>query len=270
MAKVFIVDTALCNGCYSCQIGCKDEYCGNDWTPYSLTQPDFGQFWFKLVKHVRGQVPQVKEAYIPLLCMHCDEAPCISACTSSAIYKRDDGLVIIDPTKCTGQRLCIDACPYGVIYFNMDLQISQKCTGCAHILDRGWPITEPRCVDNCYTGMLKFGEESDFSAEITASEPLEPNFGDAPEVRVHYLNIPKRFIAGTVYDPSTKEVIIGATCTLSGAGSATAVTDGFGDFWFEDLDIGTFSLKIEADGKTKTIDDISTENDVGLGDIPIS
>ena len=96
-------------------------------------------------------------------------------------------------------------------------------------------------------------------------------FGAKP--RVYYLNIPKKFVAGTVYAPVEKEVIIGATCTLSGNGSRklTATTDGFGDFWFEGLEVGTYSLKIEAEGfAAKTIDSISTEQDVNLGDIPLS
>jgi hypothetical protein len=84
------------------------------------------------------------------------------------------------------------------------------------------------------------------------------------------MNMPKRFIAGTVYDPATKEVVIGGTCTLSGTGTATATTDDFGDFWFEGIAVGTYSVKIEAGGKTKTISDISTEKDVNLGDIPLS
>jgi len=88
--------------------------------------------------------------------------------------------------------------------------------------------------------------------------------------RVYYLNLPKRFIAGTVYCPVAKEVFIGATCTLSGDGMGTATTDEFGDFWLEDLAVGTFSLTIEADGKTKTIDSISTEKDVNLGNIALS
>ena len=72
--------------------------------------------------------------------------------------------------------------------------------------------------------------------------------------------------------PIEKEVIIGATCTLSSNGKKrTATTDGFGDFWFEGLDVGKYSLKIEAKGfATKTIDKISTEKDVNLGDIPLS
>ncbi len=76
-----------------------------------------------------------------------------------AIYKREDGLVIIDPVKCTGCKSCVDACPYGVIYFNDDLNLAQKCTGCAHLLDSGWK--EPRCVDACPTLALKFMEESE-------------------------------------------------------------------------------------------------------------
>jgi NAD-dependent dihydropyrimidine dehydrogenase PreA subunit len=164
----------------------------------------------------------------------------------------------------------MDACPYGAIYFNDDLKLAQKCTGCSHLIDRGWPITEPRCVDACPNHALMWGEEADFSAEIAQAERLAPNFGTTPQTRVYYLNLPKRFIAGTVYDPGTKEVVIGATCTLSGDGSATATTDDFGDFWLEGLDVGTFTLTIAGGGKTKTIDNISTEKDVSLGDIALT
>jgi ferredoxin len=163
----------------------------------------------------------------------------------------------------------MDACPYGVIYFNRDLQIAQKCTGCAHLLDRGWPIKEPRCVDACYTSALRFGDEADFNTEMSQGERLAPSSGDTPNTRVYYLNLPKRFIAGTVYDPETKEVVIGATCTLSGDQTAEATTDGFGDFWFEGLPVGMFTLTISSNGKTKTISDISTEKDYSLGDIPL-
>jgi len=99
---------------------------------------------------------------------------------------------------------------------------------------------------------------------------MHPEYKAKP--RVYYLNIPKKFVAGTVYDSREREVIIGATCTLSSNGKRlTATTDGFGDFWFEGLDEGKYSLKIEAKGfAAKTIDAISTEKDVNLGDIPLS
>ncbi|MDD4876208.1 MAG: carboxypeptidase regulatory-like domain-containing protein [Dehalococcoidales bacterium] len=266
--KVFVHDAAKCCGCYQCQISCKDEHCSNDWTPYAKPQPLTGQFWGKLNEYVIGTVPKVRMYYISQRCNHCDNPSCIPACPVEAIYKRDDGLVIIDPAKCTGCKLCIDACQYESIYYNEGLNIAQKCTGCAHILDRGWPITEPRCVDACPNECLMFGEESGFSTQITQGEVLNPELGTEP--RHYYLNIPKKFIGGTVYDPVTEEVVIGATCTLSGDKTATVTTDDFGDFWFEGLAAGSFSVKIESGGKVKTIDNISTEKDVNLGDIALS
>jgi len=269
--KAFVIDISTCSGCYNCQLACKDEHCGNDWTPYAKAQPDTGQFWMKVNAYERGTVPKVRVSYVPVLCMHCAEAPCIKACTPGAIYRRPDGLVLIDPKKCTGCQNCLNAqaCPYGAIYFNQGLNIAQKCTGCAHLLDRGWPIKVPRCVDaSCPMISIKFGEESDLKDLIAKAEVLHPEYNTKP--RVYYIGLPKKFIAGTVYDPAKEEVVIDATCTLSGDGSATAKTDGFGDFWFEGLKVGTYSVKIEAGGKTKTIDKISTANDVNLGDIPLS
>ena len=89
--------------------------------------------------------------------------------------------------------------------------------------------------------------------------------------RVYYKNLPKRFIAGTVYDPDTEEVLIGATCTLTGNGGPySAVTDEFGDFWFDGLEANDYSLKIEKDSKTKTLSVSTKDEDIGLGDISIS
>lgn len=266
--KTFTIDVSICNGCYNCQIACKDEHVANDWTPYAKPQPDTGHFWLKLNEYIRGTEPRVKMHYVPVLCMHCDNAPCVTSCpVEGVIYKREDGLVIIDPDKCTGCRDCLDSCPHGVIYFNEDLNIAQKCTGCAHLLDDGWKV--PRCVDACPTEALKFGEESGMKDFIGKAEVMNPESGTKP--RVHYLNIPKKFVAGSVFNPEEKEVITGAICTLSNTENSvklTATTDDFGDFWFEGLDTGTFTLNIEDGGNTKTIDSINTEKAVNLGDIP--
>jgi tetrathionate reductase subunit B len=268
--KVFTIDVARCVGCYACQIGCKDEHVDNDWTPYAKPQPDTGQLWLKMQETERGNTPQVLISYVPVLCQHCEDAPCMAACTvEGGIYRRDDGLVVIDPEKCNGCKDCVDACPYGAIYFNQDLNIAQKCTGCAHLLDGNQPVKVPRCVDNCPTNAIMFGEESDLADVVAKAETLHPEFG--LKTRVHYVNLPKKFVAGCVYDPDKKEVIEGAACTLTGEGvNLTQNTNGWGDFWFDDLPVGTFSLKIEANGKTKTLADISTQKDVGLGDIALS
>jgi tetrathionate reductase subunit B len=267
--KAFVINLARCNGCYNCQIVCKDEHCGNDWTPYAKPQPDSGQFWMKMNESITGTIPNVRVYYLPVICQHCENAPCIDACpVEGGIYKRDDGLVIIAPDKCTGCQNCVDACPYGSIYFNTGLNIAQKCTGCAHLLDNGWTAT--RCSDACPTEGLVFGEESEL--DLNGTETLCPNYGLT--TRVHYKNFPKKFVAGTVFDSIKDEVVIGATCTLTGTGSGTSTitTDGFGDFFFEGLAEDDFSLEIAANGYTsKTVSSISTkEESISLGDIDLA
>ena len=266
MAKMFLIDVAKCNGCYCCQFMCKDEHAGNDWSPIAKPQPEVGQFWLKLTEEVRGTVPKVKVAYRPHLCMHCDAPPCMDACkVPGAKYKRDDGLVIIDPAKCTGCRNCLYVCPYNAIYFSEDLNIAQKCTGCAHLLDNGW--TETRCVDACPNLALKFMDEADAKDLIAKAEVWKPEHKTKP--RVYYLNVPKQFIAGTAYDPVAEEVYIGAECVLTGAGKTfTAKTDNFGDFWFKDLPGAKFKLEIKTGGKVKVFDEIDVSCEcVNLGDI---
>jgi Fe-S-cluster-containing dehydrogenase component len=267
--KALVIDINKCNGCYNCQIACKDEHVGNDWTPIAKPQPDTGHFWMKVTDIVQGTVPKVRVRYMHDICQHCEEAPCIPACKSKAIYKRDDGIVIIDPEKCTGSRNCIDACPYKVIYFNSDLNISQKCTMCAHLLDKGWK--EPRCVDACPTGSLTFGEEKDLKESIDKAEILHPEFKAKP--RVYYLGLlNKYFVAGAVYDPEEDECLEAATVTLvsSSGKKSTLKTDNFGDFWFERMPPGTYSLKIEKAGYLpRKIDSIDASKDVNVGDIEL-
>ncbi len=265
--KTFVLDLDICNGCYCCQIACKDEHVGNDWMPYARPQPDTGQFWIRLNETTRGTVPKVRVSYFPQMCLHCEDAPCMQICAPKAIYRRADGLIIVDPDKCTGCKLCPDACPHEALFFNEGMNLAQKCTGCAHLLDDGWDV--PRCVDACASGALRFGEEAELQELIAKAE--EPPKGC--KGRVFYINRPKTFVAGTLYDPIEKEVIIGATCTLTDKVSRETYrveTDGFGDFWFEGLPDGrTFSLKLEKDGKSRSIDAIDAAKDVNLGDIPM-
>ena len=266
MTKVFTIAVARCNGCYNCQLACKDEHADNDWTPYAAPQPMTGHFWAKVEEHVRGTIPKVKIHYISRLCNHCEKAACMEACKNKAIYRRDDGLVVIDPAKCAGCKACQTACPYDAIYFNERLNICQKCTGCAHLLDNG---SSPRCVEACSTGAMRFGEESEMTDFTEGASVLTPETGLHP--KVFYRNIPGQFIAGTLYDPLEKEVVIGSKCRVnSGAKVWECVSDDYGDFWFKDLPIGVFDLVIAASGfEVKVFNNLKTSECLNLGDIPL-
>ena len=78
-----VIDIAKCNGCFNCFLACRDEHCGNDFPPYSASQPQTGQSWMQVIEKERGKYPKVKVAYTPVPCMHCDDASCIKAATGA-------------------------------------------------------------------------------------------------------------------------------------------------------------------------------------------
>ena len=169
MGKVFLFDAAKCNGCRNCQLACKDEHVDNEWAPWAKPQPDTGHFWCRIDERVRGQVPKVKVAYVAHRCQHCGDAPCMAA-APEAVYRRPDGLVIVDPEKAHGLRELVEACPDpGAVYYN------EKRPGHppeVHGLraSGGRGRTAPYCVDVCPHEALRFGDEEDFAEEIAAAE----------------------------------------------------------------------------------------------------
>ena len=156
------IDSARCMACYACFMACKDEHCGWD-TTVSKAQPHMGQFWMNIKEWERGDNERrIKTATVPTPCSHCDHPACMAAAKDGAVYKREDGIVIIDPVKAKGQRQIVDACPVGAVYWNEEEQIPQKCTMCAHLLDDpDYPGKEPRCVEACPNQALIFGDLDD-------------------------------------------------------------------------------------------------------------
>ena len=261
MAKVFLVDVNKCNGCANCQIACKDEHCDQPWLPYAEAQPMTGQFWCKMHQEERGQVPVVRVSYRPEMCNHCTDAPCMKA-APEAVYRRDDGLVIIDPEKAKGNKALVDSCPVGAIYWNEELGIPQKCTGCAHLLDNGWEV--PRCVDACPTEALRYVDESEVDMDRAEVLPGMEELGS----KVYYYNLPKRFVAGSVVDFDADEVVIGQKVELldeDGNVMAEQSTDEFGDFMFDQVEAAPYNVRIN--GKAFPAD--ATEIDLCLGDIAL-
>ena len=175
----------ICNGCFGCQFACKDEHVGNDWAPIAKPQPDSGQFWMRVDEYICGQVPQVRMHYIPNPCNHCDDAPCMKSClVEGAMYKRDDGLVLIDTDLCTGCKACIGACPYDSRYVHPAGYVD-KCTFCLHRIQAG---KLPACVGVCPTFCLHFGDLSDPQSDVARMlrerkwKVLHPETGCEPNV----------------------------------------------------------------------------------------
>jgi Fe-S-cluster-containing dehydrogenase component len=264
-----VIDVTKCNGCYNCFIVCKDEYCGQDHKPYSVGQPMTGQTWMKVTEKERGQYPRVKVDYIATPCMHCDEPACAVA-DPEAVYKRADGIVIIDPEKAARNKDVVTHCPYRAAYWNEEKKVAQKCTFCAHLLDAGWK--EPRCVEACPTGTLVFGDLDDPNSEVSklvASGKTEALAGYGMSEKVRYIGLPKEFVAGAVVYGDKDECAKGVTVTLEGAdSSAVTVTDGFGDFEFEGLPgNATYKVKISAPGYAPREIVAKTSRSINLGDI---
>lgn len=247
-----IIDVAKCENCNNCFLSCKDEYVDNDWPGYSAPQPNHGHRWMNLQGKERGKYPFIDVAYLPVPCMHCSDAPCTKAARDGAIYKRTDGIVIIDPIKAKGQESVVKACPYGAIWWNEKQNIPQKCTMCAHLLDEGW--TKPRCVQSCPTGALSIYhiEETEI-ANIIKKDKLEaylPEHKTNPHVLYKNLyRFTKCFIGGSVAikNGDKEECAEEAKVTLfdaSGNEVDEVFTDNYGDFKFDNLPENSGKYKI--------------------------
>ena len=221
----------------------------------------------------RGSYPKPKVAYIPTPCQHCEAAPCMDphrkrrrlppgrTASSSSI-----------PEKAKGQKAIVNACPYRVIFWNEELQLPQKCTLCAHMLDEGEKL--PRCVESCPTTALVFGDlddpQSDISVALAAAqtEDYHPEFGSQPLVK--YVGIPKRFVVGEVVRKDIPgECVEGVLVTIEGDGFKRETrTDIFGDFDFDGLEKdSTFKLRVEYQGYAPKVVEVVTRRDVDLGEV---
>jgi Fe-S-cluster-containing dehydrogenase component len=267
-----IIDVAKCEECNNCFLACKDEHIGNDFSPYSLAQPRHGQNWIDILTRERGQFPLIDVAHVPVLCMQCDDAPCIKRAKDGAVYKLENGIVVIDPVKAKGQKDIVKSCPYGAIWWNEEKAVPQKCTMCAHLLAEGWK--EPRCVQSCPTGAMRIMNVEDSEmAVIVKQEKLEvlhPEYKTSP--RVYYQNLYrylKCFIRGSVAfeKNGTIDCAEGAQVTLFKGSSkiGESRTDNYGDFKFDNLDENSGEYRLEVayqnfEIKTVTVELTNSKN----------
>ncbi|MGI9342164.1 MAG: 4Fe-4S dicluster domain-containing protein [Gammaproteobacteria bacterium] len=247
-----IVDVERCNNCRGCFLAVKDEHTGNNFPGYAEEQPAMGHNWLDIERKERGAYPIVDAHFMPVMCNHCDDAPCMNAAKNGAVRKRDDGIVIIDPVLAKGQKEIVDACPYGAVHWNEEKQLPQAWIFDAHLLDDGWAQT--RAEQCCPTEVFKSIKVEDAQmkriAERDGLEVLQPELGTKP--RVYYKNlhlITRCFVGGSVVADvnGVEECAEGATVVLNKNGNeiGRATTDTFGEFKIDKLEKNSGEYELE-------------------------
>jgi dimethyl sulfoxide reductase iron-sulfur subunit len=192
-----IIDLKRCVGCDACTVACAME-----------NQTPSGIFWAPVVHQEVGKFPNSKIVFLPTLCMHCEDPPCMRACPTKAIKKRKDGIVFVDDETCAGHGSCVSACPYGALSLYEEsqarsseslnpleqasrkrykLRTAQKCTFDINRTDKG---LDPACVVVCPTQCRIFGDLDDPNSKPNkylqergaTALPLIPQYKTKPNV----------------------------------------------------------------------------------------
>ena len=169
------IDLDVCVGCHACAVACKSW---NDGSRTAGPLPDYDPrgaapsgVWFNRIRHFEvGEFPASKTVNVPMSCMHCEDAACVTVCPTGASYKRDDGIVLIDADKCMGCNYCAWACPYGARELDETAGTMKKCTLCVdRIYDQALPEAErqPACVLACPTHARQFGDFDDPTSAVS-------------------------------------------------------------------------------------------------------
>ena len=218
-----VIDLDRCTGCEACVVACRVE---NNIPTVGPEEAAKGRSinWIRIERYVEGEYPDVKIKFMPVLCQHCEEAPCEPVCPVYATYHTDEGLNAQVYNRCVGTRYCANNCPYTVRFFNffdpvwdaplekaLNPEVSvrtrgvmEKCTFCIQRIrkgedkakDEGREVRDgdvvPACVQTCTTKAMYFGNIADPESEVSklsksnrATRLLE-ELGTKP--RVIYLN----------------------------------------------------------------------------------
>ncbi|MFH0988445.1 MAG: 4Fe-4S dicluster domain-containing protein [bacterium] len=165
-----------CIGCGMCVSACKKENA----VP---KEPFFFRTWVErylirtneetIVQNITHSTPTsdtsgdkkfLRSFFVPKLCNQCDNPPCVQVCPVGATFKTEDGVILVDDTRCIGCRYCIQACPYGARYLHPDRMTADKCTFCYHRITKD---LLPACVEVCPTQARIFGDLKRSASPLT-------------------------------------------------------------------------------------------------------
>jgi molybdopterin-containing oxidoreductase family iron-sulfur binding subunit len=192
------VDVDRCTGCQACVVACRAE--NNvplDNEDAFLERRSFA--WIRVERYWAGEFPDIKARFIPIMCQHCENAPCEPVCPVYATYHNEEGMNVQVYNRCVGTRYCANGCPYNVRYFNYwepvwpetlrnqlnpdvtvrSRGIMEKCTFCIQRVRRtvreaardGRELADgdiaPACVEACPTSALVFGDLKDKDSRVS-------------------------------------------------------------------------------------------------------
>lgn len=194
-----VVDLRRCTGCHACSVSCKTEH-------------DVPLGGFRTRVRYLEQPGQQQISFLPLLCMHCQDAPCLNACPTAAISRLEDGHVVINQDKCNGNKACMTACPYGAIYIEPQTGKADKCDMCTH---RTSLDLEPACVTSCPTQAIRYGDLDDpndpisIYAQTHNAKPFKEEAGTKPNVLYvqHEKWMEQKAATGVQLSPEDNEII---------------------------------------------------------------
>jgi len=169
-----VVDSRKCINCKACVVACRAE-----------NRVPLGHSRNWIDEEHRGVWPDLLASSEPEQCHHCDSPSCVRVCPTGASFQRDDGVVLINDADCIGCRYCILACPYEARFFRDDRGVVEKCTLCAHRVDRG---ELPACVETCPSRVRVFGDIGDpgsSASQLLAKREYRvhnPETGNGPQI----------------------------------------------------------------------------------------
>jgi len=188
-----VIDLDICVGCHACAVNCKEWNAGGHMAPLTDLNP-YGKgqdgVWFNRI-HTYEAVPEsgngcAQTVHFPRSCLHCENAACVTVCPTGASFKRDeDGIVLIDESRCIGCKLCSWACPYGAREFDQDAGVMKKCTLCIdRIYNENLEEVDrvPACVSTCPVSARHFGDLGDPNSDVSKLVKARSGYDLMPEL----------------------------------------------------------------------------------------